>query len=203
MALGKSCIGPVTPGLPGWIFFVQCPGLIFLAARWSGPATSASMFSVFFDYILRVFKVCGIRFSIWESVIGFYICCYPISTILACLFSVGVRISWKKLCWKGVWRRKWHLVYPTLYIIIVYRVNLNKLSRNFVGALRTTTTNCRVSFIDLYLVFPINFRIVFLPHTNTVILLERYCGTITESGLPVHPAEQEIFTFTDNSPVSN
>ena len=38
-------------------------------------------------------KVCGIRFSIWESFIGFYICCYPITTILACLFSVGVRIS--------------------------------------------------------------------------------------------------------------
>ena len=82
-------------------------------------------------------------------------------------------------------RRKWHLVSPTLCIIIVYRVNLNKLSRNFVGALRTTTTSCRVSFIDLYLVFPRNFRIVFLPHTNTVILLEPYCGTITEPGLPV------------------
>ena len=26
---------------------------------------------------------------------------------------------------------------------------------------------------------------VFLPHTNTIILLERYCGTITEPGLPV------------------
>ena len=26
---------------------------------------------------------------------------------------------------------------------------------------------------------------VFLPHTNTVILLEPYCGTITEPGLPV------------------
>ena len=33
-------------------------------------------------------KVCGIRFFIWESFIGFYICCYPINTILACLFSV-------------------------------------------------------------------------------------------------------------------
>ena len=43
-------------------------------------------------------KVCVIRFSTWESFIGFYICCYPITTILACLFSVGVRISWKKLC---------------------------------------------------------------------------------------------------------
>ena len=126
-------------------------------------------------------KVCGIRFSIWESFIGFYICCYPITTILARLFSVGVRISWKKLCWMRACRRKWHLVSPTLYIIIVYRVNLNKLSRNFVGALRTTTTNCRVSFIDLYLVFRRNFRIVFLPHSNTVILLEPYCGTTFQS----------------------
>ena len=25
---------------------------------------------------------------------------------------------------------------------------------------------------------------LFLPHTNTVVLLERYCGTITEPGLP-------------------
>ena len=59
------------------------------------------------------------------------------------------------------------------------------MSRNFVGAIRTTTINCRVSFIDLYLVFPRNFRMIFLPHTNTVILLEPYCGTITEPGLPV------------------
>ena len=77
-------------------------------------------------------------------------------------------------------RQKWHLVFPTLYIIIVYRVNLNRLLQ-----IMTTTINCRVSFIDLYLVFPRNFRMVFLPHTNTVILLEPYCGTITEPGLPV------------------
>ena len=63
--------------------------------------------------------------------------------------------------------------------------NYCKLSRNFVGAIRTKTINCRVSFIDLYLVFPRNSGIVFLPHTNTVILLEPYCGTITEPGLPV------------------
>ena len=45
--------------------------------------------------------------------------------------------------------------------------------------------NCRVSFIDLYSVFSRNFRIAFLPRTNIVILLEPYCGTITEPGLPV------------------
>ena len=63
--------------------------------------------------------------------------------------------------------------------------NYCKLSRNFVGAIRTTTINCRVSFIDLYLVFPRNFRMVFLPHTNTVISVEPYCDTMTEPGLPV------------------
>ena len=111
-------------------------------------------------------KVCGIHFSILGSFIGFYIFCYPITSILACLFSVGVRISWKKLCWMRAWRRRWHLVSPTLYIIIVYGVNLNKLSRNFVGALRTTTTSCRVSFIDLYLVFPRILGSYFYPPKN-------------------------------------
>ena len=91
-------------------------------------------------------KVCGIRFSIWESFIGFYICCYPITTILACLFSVGVRISWKK-------KLRWS----------------NKDNDNY-----------RISFIDLYLVFPRNIGSLFFP-----IQLEPYCGTITEPGLPV------------------
>ena len=79
-------------------------------------------------------------------------------------------------------RRRRHLLSRTLYIINVYRLNFDKLSRNFVEAIRTTTSNCRVSFINLYLVFAINFWIVFLPHTNTVILLEPYSGTITEPG---------------------
>ena len=63
--------------------------------------------------------------------------------------------------------------------------------------LTTSTTNCRVSFIDVYLVFPTNFKIVFLPHINTVISLEPYCGTITEPGLPVSIRENAIF-FKDN-----
>ena len=75
--------------------------------------------------------------------------------------TVGTRNLWRHWCKALLWRK-------------------------FVGALRTTTTNCRLTFIDLYLVFT-NFRIVFLPHTKTVILLELYCGTITESGLPVVP----------------
>ena len=46
---------------PGMDFFVQCPGLISLAARWSGPAASASIFLVCLDYILRVCQ------SLWDS----------------------------------------------------------------------------------------------------------------------------------------
>ena len=74
--------------------------------------------------------------------------------------TVGTRNLWRHQCKALLWRK-------------------------FVGELRTTT-NCRLTFIDLYLVFT-NFRIVFLPHTKTVILLELYCGTITETGLPVAP----------------
>ena len=50
--------------------------------------------------------------------------------------------------------------------------NYCKLSRNFAGAIRTTTTNCRVGFIDLYLVFPRKCRKVYkhCNFTGTVLL---------------------------------
>ena len=34
---------------------------------------------------------------------------------------------------------------------------------------------------------------IFLPYTNAVILLEPYCGTVTEPGLPV--IREEIFLY--------
>ena len=40
--------------------------------------------------------------------------------------------------------RAFHIVYYIDDIATVWNVNLSKLSRNFVLALRTTTTNCRV-----------------------------------------------------------
>ena len=43
---------------------------------------------------------------------------------------------------------------------------------------------------------------VFLPHTNTVILLEPYCGTITEPGLPVVKQIKQI-RLAINLPVFN
>ena len=88
----------VTSGLPGWIFLYSAQAsfswLRVDLARLLRRAYSRSVWIISFEFV----KVCGIRFSIWDSFIGFHICCCPISTILSCLFSVGVRISWKKLC---------------------------------------------------------------------------------------------------------
>ena len=88
----------VTSGLPGWNFLYSAQASFSWPrvdlARLLRRAYSRSVWIISFEFV----KVCGIRFSIWESFIGFYICCYPISTILACLLSVGARISWKKLC---------------------------------------------------------------------------------------------------------
>ena len=94
----------------------------------------------------------------------------------------------KKLCWKGSMTAEMpSRASYLMYYDIVWRVNLSKLWRKFVWALRTITTYCILSCTDHYLVFPTNFRIIFLPHTKTVILLEPYCGNNTETGLPVVP----------------
>ena len=170
-------------------FFVQCSGLIFLAARWSGSAASASIFSVCLNYILRVCQ------SLWDS----FVYLGKLHWFLCLLLSYFFRSSHVyfpsefefrgKSCveWEHVGENGISCFLPCILLLYIEWIwtNYCKLSRNFVGAIRTTTINCRVSFIDLYLVFPKNFRMVFLPHTSTVILLEPYCGTITGPGLPV------------------
>ena len=83
-----------------------------------------------------------------------------------------LQFVYKSCVGKGWWRPRWHLAPPTSFIITdAWQHGLYLLSR--------------VSFTDLFSIFPKNVRIVFLPHTNTVVLLERYSGTITETGLPV------------------
>ena len=174
----------------GWIFFVQCPGLIFLAVHWSGPAASGGA------YILSLF---GLYPSSLSKSVGFVSLSGKASLVSISAAILFLR-SWHvyfplefefrgKSCveWEHVGENGISCLLPciiSLYIEWVW-TNYCKLSRNFVGKIRTTITNCRVSFIDLFLVFPRNFRMVYKPHTNTVILLELYCGTITEPGLPV------------------
>ena len=66
--------------------------------------------------------------------------------------------------------------------------------------LRLSIKNCRVTSIDFYSVFPTNFRIVFLPHTNWVILLESYWGTITEPALPVANFSLSLGGYSTKAP---
>ena len=83
------------PRTPEMDFFCTVPRPHFLGRTLIWPG-------YFGEHIVGLFGLHRSSFlrdssSIWESFIGFYICCYPIAAILACLFSVGVRISGKKL----------------------------------------------------------------------------------------------------------
>ena len=79
-------------------------------------AYSQSVWIMSFEFV----KVRGIRFSIWESFIGFYICCYPISTILACLFPIGVRISWKSCVeWEHLGKNGISCLLPCILLLFI------------------------------------------------------------------------------------
>ena len=80
----------VTSGLPGWIFF----GRVLI---WPG-CFGEHILGLFGLYPSSLSKSVGFVSLSGKASLVLYICCYPISTVLACLFSVGVRISWKKLC---------------------------------------------------------------------------------------------------------
>ena len=96
-ASDESVPRKVTSGLPGWNFLYSAQASFSWPrvdlARLLRRAYSRSVWIISFEFV----KVFGIRFSIRESFIGFFISCYPISTILACLFSVGVRIFVEKV----------------------------------------------------------------------------------------------------------
>ena len=171
----------VTPGHPGWIWFVQCPDLICLAAHWSGPATSARRLSAILrvrQSLLDSFLQLGNLHWFLYLMLSYFYDLWHVYLPLEFEFRGNVELE------REQWRPRCHLVPPTLCIILYGGwIWANYLENSFEQ--RATTTNCGVSFIDLYIVFPRNFRIVFLPHTNTIILLEPYFGTIREPGLPV------------------
>ena len=92
----------------GFDLYSAQASLICLTARWS----LLRRLSAFWIMSFEIVKVFWIRFCSWESFIGFYIWYYPISEIIAWLFTVGVRISWKSCVGKGALPR-YHLVPPT------------------------------------------------------------------------------------------
>ena len=89
--------------------------------------------TVFWILFFEFHKVCWIRFSTWESFIGFHFWGSPISTSLACLLSVTSDIEFRGK--RGVGMRTMGAemssrASSSLVYYIVWRVNLNKLSRN-------------------------------------------------------------------------
>ena len=94
-----------------------------------------------------------------------------LDSFLFCLFTIGVRISWKS----GVGKRAmaaenlFHVMPPTFRLVyfIEWRVTLSKLLWNFEWTLTTRIPNCRVRIIDFFTVLPTNFRIASLPPADT------------------------------------
>ena len=101
----------------GFDLYSAQASLICLTARWS----LLQRLSAFWIISFEVHKVFWIRFSSWESFIGFYSWCYPISEIIACLSTVGVRISWKSCVGKGAFAEIRSSASYLACVIILYR----------------------------------------------------------------------------------
>ena len=101
----------------GFDLYSAQASLICLTARWS----LLRRLSAFWIMSLEIVKVFWIRFCSWESFIGFYIWYYPISEIIAWLFTVGVRISWKSCVGKGAFAEIRSSASYLACVIILYR----------------------------------------------------------------------------------
>ena len=96
------------PGEPreDLICTVPRPHLLDRRLIWPGHFGARS-FGNFWIISFKFSKAYWIRFSSWESFIGFHIWGWcPFSTSLACLFPgvylpLEFKIPWEKLCWKG------------------------------------------------------------------------------------------------------
>ena len=81
----------------------------FIFSQFIWPGHFRPFWIISFEFV----KVCWIRFSSCESFIGFYIWCYPVSSILVCLFIIRE----KRCVGKGALLRRCHLMPPTLCIV--------------------------------------------------------------------------------------
>ena len=79
LAIAREQMLPAGEETQGGVDFVQWP-------------------TVFFILFCEFHKVCWIRLSTWESFVNFHIWGNPISTSLACLLTVGVRIFVENRC---------------------------------------------------------------------------------------------------------
>ena len=81
-------------------------------------------------------KVCGIHFLSGKASLVSISAAILLLRSWHIYFLLEFEFRGKSCSWVRAWRRRWHLVSPTLYIIIVYRVNLNKLLQIITKKLR-------------------------------------------------------------------
>ena len=162
-------------------FLEECPGLIFLAARWSGPATSASIFSAFSDYILRVCQSLRDSFFFLGKLHWF----------LYLLLSYYYHPGMFTFCWslnfveKVVLNESMAAKMASRFSYLVYYYCILSEFEQIITKLRWNIKDNNNQLQSKFHWSLLSIWILCLPHTNTVMLLEQYCGTVTEPGLPV------------------
>ena len=126
-------------------FFRSVPRPHFLGQALIWPSYFGEHILGLLDYILQV----------CQSMRDSFFCLGKLHWFLYLLLSYYYDPGMFIFCWssnfvkKVVLNESMAVKMASLVSYLVYRVNLNKLSENFVGATRTTTIDCRVSFIDL------------------------------------------------------
>ena len=122
----------------------------------------------------QIHKVCWISFASWGSFIGFYIRGSPISTSLACLSALGVRILGKEPCSKGN-DGGWDLILRLTLFILFYGGRIGAYFPKFSVSIKDKNNWLQRRFHWLL----ITFSFYLLPPTqcNTVLLQYSHCGT--------------------------
>ena len=152
VALGKDVSVFRNLKTPEVEVFVQCLGLIFLAKSWYGPAALAGIFSVCWDFI---FRLC---LSLWDSFLYLAKLHWFLYLLLSYFYDPGVLFFLKFefpgkrfVEWEHVGKNIILCLLPCILLLYIdwIRKNYGKLSRIFVGAIRTTKIKWRVSLIDL------------------------------------------------------
>ena len=117
------------PRTPEMDFFCTVPRPHFLvrALIWPGYLIRRAYSRPFWITSFQFVKVCGIHFLSGKASLVSISAAILLLRSWHIYFLLEFEFRGKSCSWVRAWRRRWHLVSPTLYIIIVYRVNLNKL----------------------------------------------------------------------------
>ena len=147
---------------PGWIWFVRCPGLICLAVRWSGLATSPNFRPSFYFTSFEFIKVLRREFvspAAGNASLVFISDAIPFLRSQHVYLPLEVEFRGKRFIRKGAWRPR-YILPCVLYCMegefeqIITKIRLSIKYKN---------NSLRSKFHWPLLVFPTNCRIAFLP----------------------------------------